>query len=174
MSSRIEVAILSRVPVRYQALTKQFIKFGLTGSMGAIIDYGSYITMTRFIGWDEVYLVLGYEIIGANVVSVLLAIAVMFFVNKYWTFRNTEKNVVQQGAGYVALNLTTFVFNQILTSFFAFRVPIIAALFGAQKDLIAKALAIGLILFVNFAGSKFLVFRRTPSHQAEARRPYIS
>ena len=152
--------LIALAPPRYQNSARQFVKFGITGSLGAIIDYSSYITMTRGFGWADTYPILGFDIIGANVVSVLLAISVMFFVNKYWTFRNTERNVLQQGVGYFALNLTTFVLNQILTSFFAFQVPVLAALFGSTKDLIAKALAIGIILFLNFFGSKFLVFRK--------------
>lgn len=151
--------LIALAPLRYQNSAKQFVKFGITGSLGAIIDYSSYITMTRGLGWHTTYPVLGFDIIGANVISVLLAISVMFFVNKYWTFRNREERVLRQGVGYFTLNLTTFVGNQILTSFFAFQVPMLAILFGSAKDLVAKALAIGIILFLNFFGSKFIVFR---------------
>ena len=68
--------------------------------------------------------------------------------------------MAKQWSSYFALNLVTFVLNQILTSFFTFRLALVAIVFGTQKDNAAKALAIGLILFVNFLGSKFLVFRK--------------
>jgi putative flippase GtrA len=106
--------------------------------------------------------VFGYEVIAANLVSVFLAILTNFLINKYWTFRNKEKAFMKQWSGYFVLNAFTFVLNQILTSFFAFRVPIIEALFGNQRDNVAKALAIGCILFLNFFGSKFLIFRKKP------------
>lgn len=139
---------------------KQFIKFAVVGAIGAVVDFGTYNILTRLIGWRDVYFLFGYEIIAANLVSVFLAIISNFILNKYWTFRDTNEQVVQQGSQYFLLNAVTFVFNQILTSFFTFRVPLVAALFGSQSDNAAKALAIGLILFVNFAGSKFLIFRR--------------
>lgn len=167
MTTRIVESILRRVPDRYENVAKQFIKFGVTGTMGAVIDFTSYNIMTRGFDWTTIYTVYGYKLIAANLVSVLLAISIMFFVNKYWTFRNTASNVVQQGAGYFAMNSITFVLNQILTSFFAFHVPFIEAAFGGMKDNVAKALAIGFILFVNFFGSKFVIFRKKQPVQAD-------
>lgn len=159
MSTGIDKFIIL-VPPRYQNMVRQFLKFGITGSIGAVIDYTSYITMTRVFAWEKTFPVFGFEIIAANVVSVFLAITIMFFFNKYWTFRNRQDNILQQGLGYFGLNLTTFVLNQLLTSFFAFQVPLLILIFGSSRDLVAKALAIGIILFLNFFGSKFLVFRR--------------
>ena len=148
------------VPLRYQNSAWQFLKFGVTGVIGAVVDFGTYFILTRLVGWDTIFYPLGYEIIAANLVSVTLAISSNFILNKYWTFRNTDRDVVKQWSGYFAMNAVTFVLNQILTSFFAFRVPIIASIFGSRKDYVAKALAIGLILFVNFLGSKLLIFKR--------------
>lgn len=139
---------------------RQFTKFLVVGAMGAAVDFGIYNLLTRGFGWDRIYLVLGYEIIAANLVSVFIAIMSNFLLNKYWTFRDPSRAVVRQGAGYFVLNGITFILNQLLTSFFVFRVPLTAAIFGSQKDNAAKALAIGIILFINFFGSKFFVFRR--------------
>jgi len=152
--------LISLAPLRYQRAIRQFLKFSVTGAIGATVDFGSFNILTRVIGWDDIYLVFGFEVIAANLISVFLAIVSNFYLNKYWTFRNTSEAVVKQGAGYFALNFVTFILNQILTSFFAFRVPAIAQIFGNQKDNIAKALAIGIILFVNFFGSKFIIFRK--------------
>lgn len=163
VKSKVEMWVDTHVPERFQNTARQFLKFGVTGTIGAVVDFGSYNIMTRGFDWTDVYLIYGYEIIAANLISVLLAISTMFLINKYWTFRNTDKAVVKQGVGYFGLNIITFVLNQILTSFFTFRVPIIALVFGGMKDNAAKALAIGIILFLNFFGSKFLVFRKKPA-----------
>lgn len=142
------------------SLIKQFSRFLVVGTTGAIVDFSIYNILTRGLTWKTIYLVFGYEIIAANLASVFLAIMANFFLNKYWTFRDTSAAVVRQGAGYFVLNGITFVLNQLLTSFFVFRVPLMIVIFGNQRDNAAKALAIGIILFVNFFGSKFLVFRR--------------
>jgi len=155
--------LVSLAPLRWQHTARQFVKFGLTGTVGALVDFSTYNILTRVIGWDDIYLVFGYEVIAANLVSVFLAISSNFALNKYWTFRDTNEAVVRQWGSYFSLNFVTFVLNQILTSFFAFRVPFVELLFGGQKDNAAKALAIGMILFINFLGSKFLIFRSSRS-----------
>lgn len=156
-------AMINILPLRYQRTARQFLKFAVTGGIGAVVDFSTYNILTRGFDWYTTLNVLGYQIIAANLISVFLAILSNFLLNKYWTFRNTSQAVVKQGAGYFVFNFITFILNQILTSFFAFNVAIIAQLFGSQKDNIAKALAIGLILFINFAGSKFLIFKKRTS-----------
>lgn len=153
-------ARLRRLPLRYQRVARQFVKFGITGTIGAAVDFSTYNLLTRGIGITAVYSVLGQKIIVANNISVLLAIVSNFMLNKYWTFRDPSRQVVRQWAGYFSLNTATWMLNQLLVSFFVFQVPLIDLLFGSQKDNAAKALAIGFILFLNFFGSKFLVFRK--------------
>ena len=152
--------VVALAPPPYQRTVRQFVKFGVTGTVGAIVDFGSYNFLKRGLGWDTVLEPFGYQLIAANLVSVFLAISCNFLLNKYWTFKNPAGGVLKQWTGYFTLNTFTFILNQILTGFFAFRVPLIEQLFGNQKDNIAKALAIGFILFINFLGSKFLVFRK--------------
>jgi len=151
-------------PPRFQRTVRQFLKFGVTGTVGATVDFGSYNLLTRVIGWDTVLEPFGYKIIAANLCSVLLAISCNFLLNKYWTFRNREEGAaLKQWSGYFALNTVTFILNQLITSFFTFQVPFVAATFGTQKDNAAKVISICFILFINFLGSKFLVFRKKPA-----------
>lgn len=158
--------VVALAPLHYQRTARQFVKFLVTGTVGASVDFGTYNILTRLIGWDTIFQPFGYEIIAANLVSVFLAISTNFALNKYWTFKNPDAAIFKQWSGYFGLNTITFILNQLLTSFFAFRVPIIGLIFGSQKDNIAKAIAIGCILLLNFLGSKFLIFRRQESrHQ---------
>jgi len=150
------------LPLKYQKVGKQFVKFGITGVIGAIVDFGTYNLLTRGFGFIAFYTVFGQRIIVANNISVLLAIISNFLFNKYWTFRDTSSQVAKQWVGYFTLNVFTWILNQLLVSIFAFQVPVVQAMFGDQKDNAAKVLAIGIILFLNFAGSKFLVFNRQP------------
>lgn len=163
MTSELALRLVAKLPPRYQNTAKQFIKFGVTGTIGAVVDFSTYAILTRGVGWVTLYSVAGYEISAANNVSVFLAIASNFIINKYWTFNSAGGNVAAQGIGYLILNIITWVLNQILMSFFAFQVPFFEAAFGDQKDFAAKVAAIGIILFVNFFGSKFIVFRKKPA-----------
>lgn len=150
---------------------RQFVKFGIAGSLGFVVDMGTYLLLTRLAGWRTVFSVFGYEVIAPNMVSVLLAIIAVFLLNKYWTFRDPRaEELTRQGIRFFLIYLTTYILNQILTSFFAFRVPPLAAIFGTAVDVAAKILAIGIILFLNFGGSKFLVFRGAPKVSPGAHR----
>lgn len=160
MLTSVAEAVVGAMPERHRAVARQFIKFGVTGTIGAVIDFSTYNVLTRGLHWTTSYLFLGQPVLVANNISVLLAIISNFLFNKYWTFRDTQEQVMRQWTGYFMLNVVTWTLNQLLVSFFTFRVPLMEALFGGQKDNAAKALAIGIILFINFIGSKFLVFRR--------------
>jgi putative flippase GtrA len=142
-----------------QALT-QFLKFAVTGTIGACVDFGVYNLLKRGIGWNPTFLVSGLTLSGANMVSVFLAIVSNYTINRLWTFRDRQGDVFKQGAQYFGLNLITWALNQLVMAFFAFHVPLMALLFGTQKDNAAKALAIGIILIVNFTGSRLFIFNK--------------
>ena len=143
---------------------RQFVKFGVVGSMGFVVDMGTFATLYSLAGWKSIFKVFGYEIIAANLVSVLLAMVAVFLLNKFWTFRDPRaEELARQGGRFFALYLTTYVLNQVLTSFFAFRVPFLQVIFTGATVYVAKILAIGVVLFVNFFGSKFVVFRGIPA-----------
>lgn len=160
MFSTYAETLVGAVPARYQKIVRQFIKFGITGTIGAVVDFGSYAFITRLIGWNYIYEVAGQSISAANNISVFLAIMSNFLFNKYWTFRYHQGSFVQQWAGYFAFNTFTWALNQVLVSYFAFHSTLFVQLFGEQRDFVAKAVAIVMILGLNFIGSKWLIFRR--------------
>lgn len=162
MLQAMTLRLVGLVPPRYQLATKQFLKFGVVGTIGALVDFSTYALLTRGLGWTTLYTVGGYEISAANNVSVFLAIVSNFVINRWWTFRGTGGNVASQGIGYLVLNVITWALNQFLMSYFTFQVTLFDTLFGDKKDFAAKALAIGIIMFVNFFGSKFIIFRKRP------------
>ena len=148
------------LPDKYQSLAKQFIKFGVVGAIGAVVDFGTFAILTRGFGWTATYFVAGFELSSANNVSVFLAICSNFVLNRFWTFKATGGSAAGQGIGYLIMNIITWTLNQLLMSYFAYRLIIFQDIFGGQKDFAAKALAIGIILILNFLGSKFIVFRK--------------
>lgn len=160
MLVRIAEGFVDLLPERYQTVARQFIKFAITGTIGAMVDFGTFGILTRIFDWHTTYTVIGTEIIAANNVSVFLAVCSNFFINRYWTFHDTTGNAAKQGAGYLALNTFTWALNQVFVSLFTFHTPIFAKVFGDNRDLGAKAAAIIIILFINFFGSKLLIFRR--------------
>jgi putative flippase GtrA len=176
--------------VNFQDNLKQFIRFGIVGTFGATVDFGTYAIMTRFLGWATVYCVSlsgsvsrtnlmhfssctapYYPVVAANMVSVLLAISANFFLNKYWTFRERTGNMAAQGIGYFIMSIIAWALNQLLTGVFASRLEIIHTTFGPYADVAAKILAVLVILFFNYGGSKFIIFGR---RKAGAQEPAVN
>jgi len=145
---------------KYEHTIRQFLKFAVVGTIGTIVDFGTYGLLTRVFGWTATLTVLGQHIFEANMVSTFLAILTNYTINRIWTFREHKGNVVRQGIQYFILNVVTWTLNQLLVSFFTFHVILLQQLFGNNRDLVAKVLAIGIILFLNFFGSKFLIFNK--------------
>lgn len=150
--------VISPVPRQYQKTARQFIKFGITGTIGAVVDFSTFAFLRDVLDWQTTYTIMSLEIIAANNVSVFLAICSNFFINRAWTFHDTEGSAAKQGGGYLALNVFTWALNQILVGLF-YKWSLFIILFGDQRAYIAKAVAIVLILFVNFFGSKLFIFK---------------
>ncbi|MDP3685863.1 MAG: GtrA family protein [bacterium] len=166
---------------------RQFVKFGITGSVAFVVDFGVYLGLTRLAGWVTVLCVGptgahgtstladlasgcggAYPIILANLASVLAAMLVVFLLNKFWTFRDPRADVLaSQGIRFFLFYTFTYILNQALTSFFTGRIPLLHAAFGANTDVAAKILSVAIMTLVNFVGNKFLIFRGTtpaPEH----------
>lgn len=167
-------------------LSGEFIRFGMVGVVGFTVDFGSYFIMTRFLNLRKVFCYGAggensywgtlaanasescseghFPLITATLISVFLAILSNFFLNKFWTFRRTAQtgSAARQAMGYFSLNLTTYALNQILVGYFVANLGVLLV-FPRMVDISAKVLAVCIILFINFFGSKFLVFRRKPA-----------
>lgn len=139
---------------------RQFVKFGIVGGIGFIVDFSVYLSLSRGLDWRTVFEILGYQFIAPNLVSVLAAMIVVFLLNKFWTFRDPRTaELARQGARFFLFYTFTYVLNQFVTSFFAFRLPALQTLFGGNADLVAKVIAIALVTLVNFGGNKLVIFR---------------
>lgn len=137
----------------------QFIKFALIGALNTGVDFGILNTLSYFTG---VYA--GARLIPLNAVSFVIALVNSYALNKYWTFRAAGQGVSGVEFGkFLAISLVGLAINTgalvLVTSFFA-------PPFGFSIQLwenFAKAAATGVSLIWNFAGYKYIVFRKIVS-----------
>lgn len=136
----------------YQTNPKEFnrfLKFALVGALGAIIDFSLLNLMRGYFGWD---------LIWANTFSVSVAIVSNFFWNRLWTFpesrtRKKRKQLPQfAGVNMVGLLLN----NLIVVGLDALLVSHVGEPFSYN---IAKAVAIGIVLFWNFGANRLWTYR---------------
>ncbi len=122
----------------------EFFKFGIVGTLGAIINLGVLYALTEFAGL--------YYILSA-VFAFIIAVTSNFFLNKIWTFKEkvkhkTAKKYVQFfSVALFALGVNLAILYS-LTEFIG--------LWYMFSELIAKVM----VFLINFAGNKLWTFKR--------------
>lgn len=136
----------------YQAKPKEFtrfIKFSIVGALGAIIDFGLLNLMKGFLGWN---------LLLANTFSVCAAIISNFTWNRLWTFpeSRTRKKRTQLPQ-FVLVNIIGLLINNVIVlGLDAVLEPHIGEPLSYN---LAKAVAIGVVLFWNFGVNRLWTYR---------------
>jgi putative flippase GtrA len=130
----------------YRPLATQFVKFGVVGTAGFVVD--NAFVYTAHFG-------LGIGLIPAGILSFFVAGSSNWFLNRMWTFRGASKGRLHyEWLRYLATNSAGFVINRgiyialIATSSLCNLHPILALAAGSIGG-----------LGVNFIMSRRIVFR---------------
>lgn len=127
----------------------RFAKFAIVGALGALIDFGLLNLMRGVFGWD---------LLWANTLSVCVAMLSNFIWNRYWTFpesRSRKKRT--QLPQFVLVNLVGLLINNlIVVGIDSLLVPHVGEPWSYN---IAKAIAIGVVLFWNFGVNRLWTYR---------------
>jgi putative flippase GtrA len=119
----------------------QLAKFSTVGATGYVVNLAVYATL---VGAD-----LHYNLAAAC--SFLVAVTNNYTWNRLWTFRGQRGHIAYQGIRFLIVSLIALAANEILlTAFVAFGVDKIPA----------QAIAVALVMPINFVGNKLWSFRR--------------
>lgn len=124
---------------------KQFVKFAIIGAGNTFLHLGVYLGLTRSSEyWNEHYL-------WANLVAFVVSASSSYILNKNWTFKDKSKRIHIQYPKFIAVSSIGLLINEtilyLLVTHFEFY------------DLIAMAIAIGVVLFWNFVINRLWTFR---------------
>ncbi len=133
---------------------KRFIKFGIVGAFGAAVDFSILNALIFWAGFSSP----GGKIL-ANVVSTSVAIISNFIWNRLWTFpesraRKKRTQLVQ----FTLVNLVGLIINTgifFVADHYIFE-PVVSTNMAIQ---LAKASAIGIVLFWNFGANRIWTYR---------------
>lgn len=130
---------------------KRFVKFAIVGAIGAAVD----ITVLNLL-----IIFANFTPLQANPISVFVAICSNFIWNRFWSFpESRQRPLVRQFLQFLAINVVGWGLNQLLFWLFLhYGTP----MFDIQEPWdynIAKALAIGVVLFWNFAINRLTTYR---------------
>jgi putative flippase GtrA len=136
----------------YQSRPKEFnrfAKFAIVGAMGAIIDFGLLNLMRGVYGWD---------LLLANTFSVSVAIISNFAWNRYWTFPESRtRKKRKQLPQFALVNLIGLLINNVIV--LSIDHVLVSQVGEPWSYNIAKAIAIGVVLFWNFGVNRLWTYR---------------
>jgi len=120
---------------------EQLAKFGVVGATGYLVNLGVYVLLRRA----------GVHYIPAAMGSFVVAVANNYAWNRVWTFRRQRGHMAYQGLRFLLVSLVTLGAN-------------LALLYGLVHaglgKLPAQAIAIVLVMPLNFLGNKLWSFGR--------------
>ena len=102
------MSLVSRWYQRFQRLIHEFAKFGVVGTIGFLVTEGVFNLM----------IARHQSSFTANAVSTLVAAAVTFLGNRYWTFRHRERTgLAREATVFLVLNLIGIAIQQACLEF---------------------------------------------------------
>jgi putative flippase GtrA len=126
-------------------LLGEFIRFGMVGTLGFLVDAGVLLAMLR----------LGLGPWVGRIISYICAATATYTLNRLWTFRTAEQNASWRQWGlFLLLNLSGFAFNYGTYALLLLTVPLVLAqpVLGVAAGALAG-------MFANFFVSRRFVFR---------------
>jgi putative flippase GtrA len=127
----------------------RFAKFAIVGAIGAIIDFGLLNLMHKVFGWP---------LLWANTLSVSTAIVSNFTWNRLWTYPESRvRRKRKQLPQFALINFIGLAINNLivvgLDAVFSHFIP------DPWDYNLAKAIAIGVVLFWNFGANRLTTYR---------------
>jgi len=126
-----------------QNLFFKFLKFGVVGFSGLLLDFGvTYIAKER-LRWDK-YM--------ANSLGFLLASGSNYYLNRIWTFQSAEPEIGWQFSRFLLVAVVGLLLNNLIVYLLTERAKL--------NFYIAKFGAIVLVFFWNFSVNYIYTFTR--------------
>lgn len=157
MSADVNPSLLQRQGVR------QMVKFCLVGATSTIVDKGILWVLLRSLPLLPWWV--------SQSISFCLAVTNGFIWNRRWTFKSDDHATVkEQYPKFVATNIVGLILNLSITKFFLILITGQVLHHGGNpepiKVILASFCAVPIVVFWNFAASKYWTFRApkaTPS-----------
>jgi putative flippase GtrA len=137
---------------------KRFVKFGIVGFTGALVDFASFNVL-------GIVFHLGPALAGG--ISFVLAVTSNFVLNRFWTFPDSRSRTLLEQAGqYLLVNLVGLGIRELILHFaagptvawfqeLALPVPLAPEILGENFLLGAT---IGIVLFWNFFVNRYWTY----------------
>jgi putative flippase GtrA len=145
---------------------ERFVKFAIVGALGAVVDFTVLNAMKRLfeaiglgIGWGVGLEPHQIQLVAANIISFSAAVLSNFTWNRLWTFpESRDRPIGSQLVQFAVINVLGLAINTIILltlDQYVFR----HFLSERLSYNMAKAFAIGVVLFWNFGMNRIFTYR---------------
>ncbi len=138
-------------------LILKFVKFGIVGASGMVVDFGVLYLMRNVAGLPDLW---------ANTISFTAAATSNYFLNRIWTFRSHEKQVGVEYAKFLLVSVIGLGINNGVLLLSSLMWPELyngtISLLGKNIEIfyLFKLLAIAITTLWNFFGNMLFTFRK--------------
>ena len=125
---------------------RELIIYGVFGVLATVVDFGSYLILTRLLNADEHF---------SNVAAQIIAMIFAFFTNKFYVFGDKDckaKHVLIQFLEFISLRIVTIIINSAMFSF-------MIEMFNLN-DILTKTFVAVVVIILNYVFSKLIVFKK--------------
>jgi putative flippase GtrA len=137
----------------FKHITLKFLKFGIVGASGAVIDFGLTALCKGILGIPELL---------ANAIGFTLAATSNYYLNRVWTWKSKSKDVGIEYAKFFFVSLIGLGLNSLIV-FLLKDISIIPRFINTTLDWdfwIAKIIATAIVMVWNFLANNFFTFRK--------------
>jgi len=122
---------------------KQFLKFCVVGTVGTAIDFSLLYLLVEF---AHVWYLL------AATISFIVAVINNYIFNKFWTFKDRDKDFLRQFGRFLVVSIIGLGLNVLILY--------VLVEFAGMWYILAKVLATGVVLIWNFFANKYWTFKK--------------
>ena len=134
-------------------LILKFLKFGVVGASGAVIDFGLTALCKGILGIPELL---------SNAIGFTLAATSNYYLNRVWTWKSTSKDVGVEYAKFFFVSLLGLGLNTLIVLLLK-DISIVPRFVDTTHDWdfwIAKIIATAVVMVWNFIANNFFTFRK--------------
>lgn len=137
----------------HKPLILKFVKFGIVGASGTVIDFGLTALCKGILGMPDLL---------SNTIGFTLAATSNYFLNRVWTWKSTSKEVGVEYAKFLIVSLVGLGLNSLII-FLLKDISLVPRFVETTLDWdfwVAKIIATGVVMVWNFVANNFFTFRK--------------
>lgn len=134
-------------------LITKFVKFGVVGASGAVIDFGLTALCKGILGIPELL---------ANAIGFSLAATSNYYLNRVWTWKSTSKEIGIEYAKFFFVSLIGLGINSLIV-FLLKDISLVPRFVDTTLDWnfwVAKIIATAVVMVWNFMANNYFTFRK--------------